>query len=65
MISKQAQFAEAMVPLLIKVILMTGNASHYDALNEAIDAFFTSHFEFLEVSIFRSNDIKQTIKNIL
>lgn len=45
--AKQTQFSTAMVPLLFKTVLTTENATKHQALNEAINLFFSKTFDKL------------------
>lgn len=47
--SKQTLFSVAMVPLLIKTLLTTKNKDNHDALNTAVNLFFSKTFEKLSV----------------
>lgn len=42
--AQQTQFAVAMIPLLVKTLLTTKNQSHHQALNTAINLFFSMNF---------------------
>lgn len=43
--AKQTPFSVAMIPLLIKALLTTKNENHIDALNKAVNRFFSKTFE--------------------
>lgn len=45
--AKQTQFSMVMVPLLIKTVLATNNASYHKTLSTAINRFFAKTFEKL------------------
>lgn len=45
--AQQTPFSVAMIPLLIKTLLTTKNKNHNDALNTAVNRFFSKTFERL------------------
>lgn len=54
--SQQTQFAVSMIPLLVKALLMTKNNAYHQAMNTAVNLFFSKNFakissESMEVRI--------------
>lgn len=41
----QTPFAVAMIPLIVKVLLMTKSQTYHDALNTAVNRFFSENFK--------------------
>lgn len=66
--SKQTQFAVSMIPLLVKALLMTKNSTYLQALNTAVNLFFSKNFaqissESMEVMIRWKQNKKLRILN--